>query len=789
MRRLVFLITLSIILNACNKDYDSNKSPFQLLPQKTNSVIIINEVNDFLNGLENQTIFSSIYIKELKKASTVVKHLSTTNPIFISFYEENNSDYLILTKNDSALFVVDSIPNHISESLVDLNINKIKIYSSTFYHKTIGNVFASSNNLELIKNLNAKNEDEKLSKLIETANNNSVASIVFKPNNALNYSKLLLQTNNDSISLNKQSVIDLSYTNNSLIYNGIITSSDSIHYKIDCFKNTIPQKVSSIDVAPYHTTSLKSITFDDFSVIDKNRSLLINTENDSTPSFLNFTNEIALIDNAVVLSTLDAEIVLESIEEKSLEETYKDIDIYRFENADFFKKRLLPFITFDAANFFIIYKDFIVFSKTTETLKSIITNALNNNTLANSDAFKNIQEKLSDESSLFIFKNAVGLAEILKENTEGYNANAVQFIYEDNYAHVNGIIQKFKKRAASNTVTEAFTTSLDSDLILPPQTIKNHINKAHDIIVQDVDNNLYLISSSGNVLWKKKIHGKILGNVEQIDTYKNGRLQLVFATSNRLYKLDRNGNDVSNFPIKFRDEVTQPLSVFDYDKKKNYRLLITQGKNLLMYDANGKSVSGFKYANNGANITTQPKHFRVGSKDYIAFTAGENIKILNRQGSHRINVNDKIQFSDNALFLYKNKFTTTNLLGQLVQVDTKGKLSLSNLNLPEKHSLETTSKTLVSLTENKLNIKSRTVDLDYGDYTNPKIFYLNDKIYVSTTDLQAKKVYLYDSQAKPIANFPVFGTSSADLQKLDNEKGLELVTQVDSKTIAVYKLH
>jgi hypothetical protein len=300
---------------------------------------------------------------------------------------------------------------------------------------------------------------------------------------------------------------------------------------------------------------------------------------------------------------------------------------------------------------------------------------------------------------------------------------------------------------------------------------------------------LYLISDSGSVLWKKQLQGKILGNIEQIDTYKNGRLQLAFTTSNRLYVLDRNGNDVAAFPLRFRDAITQPLSVFDYDKRKNYRLLVTQGENILMYDAKGKSVSGFDYKTNGSVIKSQPKHFRVGRKDYIVFGAGETLKILDRQGNVRINVKDKIHFSENALYLYQNKFTTTNTLGQLIQVDTKGQLGIKNLSLTDKHKIATTSKTLVSLTENKLKIKSRTVDLDYGDYTAPKIFYLNDKIYVTTTDLQSKKVYLFDSQAKLIPNFPVFGTSISELQKLDKYTGLELITQSDPKTIVIYKLN
>lgn len=787
MKKFGFLIVLLSFLLACQKDYNKTKNAYQFLPNDVSAVIKVNELNDFISSIENHNILSSIYNKELKNATELLEHLNTTKQVFISFTEstENNSDYLILTENDSTLFVLDSISNITSETLGDHKIEKTKIDTTTIYHKIIGNVFAGSNNINIIKTLDAKSENTKLSRLIETTDEKPVASIVFK-SGSKNYSKLLFTKLDDNTNY---SVLDFSYTDNSLQYNGILTSNDSIINNLDSFKHTIPQKTHTIEIAPYTTRSLLSITYDDFKAFNKNLSQLNRKDNDSTQTFLNFTNEIGLIDNALILHTLDANLVLESIEDKSSTETFRDIEIYEFENINFFKSRLKPLVTFENAKYFAVYENFVVFSDTTEVLKTILTDALNNNTLVNSEAFKSISENLSDEASLFIFKNSDGLSKILGQNTSGYNANAVQYIYEDNYAHVNGIIQKFKRRAASNSITEDFITKLDADLITAPQTLKNHVTDAHDIAAQDVNNNLYLVSSSGNVLWKKQLQGKILGKIEQIDMYKNGRLQLAFATSNRIYVLDRNGNDVSPFPLKFNDPITQPLAVFDYDKRKEYRLLVTQGKNLLMYDAKGNSVTGFKYNATESTINTQPKHFRIASKDYIVFAAGENLKILNRQGSIRINVKDKIRFSDNEIYLYQNKFTTTNTLGQLVQVDTKGKLSTENLNLTEKHHIETTSKTLVSMTENKLNIKSRYVDLDYGDYTPPRIFYLNDKIYITTTDLQSKKVYLFDSQAKPIPNFPIFGTSSAELQMLDKERGLELITQSDTKNIVVYKLH
>jgi len=783
MKRLGFLLIFFTLVLACQKDYNKTKRPYNYIPANTSAVIQVNELNDFIKSIENNDVLSDLYNKEIKEASLFLNHFNTTQSIYIAFKDSN---YLIFTENDSTLFTLDTVTNVISKTLANSNIEETQIDATKLYHKNIGNTFAGSNNLDLLKNINAENENTTIRNLIKTTDKKSVASIVFK-SEANNYSQLLFS---DFVNQGNSNftVLDFEYIKNGLSYNGILTPKDSTSNYFNYFKNTIPQKTNTPSIAPDNTNSLVSISFDDYSVFSTN-----NLKTDSTTTqqdrFLNYTNEIALIDNVLALYSLDPNLILESIEDKTLSETFRDIDIYEFDDSDIFKSNLKPFISFENADFFSVFKNFIVFSSSPENLKSVLTDALNDKTLANSDAFKNIKDQLSDEASLFIFKNSEKLADILEKPMNGYNANAVQFIHENHYTHINGIIQKFKKRAASNSVSEAFTTSLNSTLLTAPQVVKNHVTKSHDIVVQDVNNMLYLISSTGNILWKKQLLGQVLGNIEQIDMYKNGRLQLAFATSKRLYVLDRNGNDVAPFPLKFNDPITQPLSVFDYDKRKDYRLLVTQGKDLLMYDAKGQSVNGFRYKNNSANIITQPKHYRIGSKDYIVFGAGESLKILNRQGAVRVSVNDKIHFTDNEIYLYQNKFTTTNKLGQLTQVDTKGKITTKNLDLTDKHHITTTSKTLVSLRDNRLIIKSRTLDLDYGEYTEPRIFYLNDKIYVTTTDLQSKKVYLFDSQAKSIPNFPVFGTAPAVLEKLDNERGLELITQSDDNTIVVYKLH
>jgi hypothetical protein len=60
---------------------------------------------------------------------------------------------------------------------------------------------------------------------------------------------------------------------------------------------------------------------------------------------------------------------------------------------------------------------------------------------------------------------------------------------------------------------------------------------------------------------------------------------------------------------------------------------------------------------------------------------------------------------------------------------------------------------------------------------------------VTTTDLQAKKIYLFDSLGKPIANFPIYGNSSITMDNIDKDNNLEVVTKGDNNSIIVYKIN
>ena len=322
-----------------------------------------------------------------------------------------------------------------------------------------------------------------------------------------------------------------------------------------------------------------------------------------------------------------------------------------------------------------------------------------------------------------------------------------------------------------------------------PHFIKNYATKKLDIVVQDKKNNLYLISNKGSVVWKRKIGQPILGKISQIDLYKNGRLQLIFNTKNKVFVLDRNGKEVKPFPKSFNDDITQPISIFDYDKNKNYRILVTQGKELLLYDKNGKKVNGFKYSRSNSKITSSPKHFRILNKDFIVFKTGKKLKILNRRGRERIKLKDEVVLSNENIFKLDNKLITITNDQKLVEIDISGTVSLSNLLNSKNLKLNTDNyNNIIILDENKMRLNSSYVDLPFSNYNTPKLTKINNNLFVSLFDSQNNKSYLFNKNLQPNSSFPIYSLIPTEFGDMNNDKKIHVIASKITKTISIYTI-
>ncbi len=806
MKPFIYLFFAFLLLFSCSKRKNTSLIS-DFIPENAQSILLINNIESFKSNLKNNDFINLISkakdYKALKKQLNHLNKVKTTSPIIICFSKSENKklDYTLITKNDSPFFQSDSLSNHTSEILKGKNYTFLKttIDDAIIYGSSKnGTQICSSNKNTLETILNKNNAINPFEKQLNATDKSAPFSIIINKNSPIK--SLFYETSLNNLNLTNYFSLDASLSQNELILSGITKSKDSSSL-INVFKNTTPQENKTAKITPGNSDGFLSFTFDNYEVFFSNLNRYnLNTNVPNTSLFDNI-NEVGVIyennSRVIALHSIDPSSTKEALlNNQDIIQDYRQTKIYNFSDSNLFKDTFSPFIDHNDFNKYCIIDSFFVFANSTEILQNLISNYQNETTFIHRDYYLNLIEDLSDQASILQVLRPNALQNVLYNNikdiveieVDSYKASAIQFVYDSNFAHFNTILRKNKKRALENSITEVANIKLDHEILNEPQLITNHRTRQKEIVVQDIKNVVHLISNTGQVLWKKQLNGPILGRIEQIDIYKNGRLQMVFATPNAVHVIARNGEEVSPFPLKFNDEITQPLSVFDYDKKRDYRLFVTQGKNVLLYNSKGETVKGFNFSTAKTTITHQPQHLRIASKDYIIIKTENNLNILTRRGKPRVTPKTKLKYDDQAVFNYNGTFVTVTKEGKLATIDRNGNVNVSSL-LGENTNLLTTTKTLVAQNENKLKIKNNIVDLDFATYTKPKLFYIRNKIYVSITNLQSQKVLLFDSLGKSLPNFPVYGNSTIELDNIDRDKNLEFITKGESNTILVYEIN
>ncbi|MCL1821207.1 MAG: hypothetical protein FWG22_00120 [Prolixibacteraceae bacterium] len=196
-------------------------------------------------------------------------------------------------------------------------------------------------------------------------------------------------------------------------------------------------------------------------------------------------------------------------------------------------------------------------------------------------------------------------------------------------------------------------SSIGSKLAIAPKIVRNPADKQRsNIVVQDQKNVLYLLSTDGDILWKRNLASLIMSEIYPVNSPKNGDLQFLFNTKSTIFLLDKDGNDVSPFPVPIPSEASNGIAVFDYDNKRNYRIFLADKENhIKVYDITGKQVSGWKFDKTESEVTTPVQYFKVAGNDYLVFKDKNKIYILNRQGESRVEPKATFENSANPLIL------------------------------------------------------------------------------------------------------------------------------------------
>lgn len=322
--------------------------------------------------------------------------------------------------------------------------------------------------------------------------------------------------------------------------------------------------------------------------------------------------------------------------------------------------------------------NFMVFANSIDDLRMIAKEITLNNTMKANLAHKDFRNNFATSSAMFAYFSFAQGPEMLKRifsrqyaadienqkyNIGGMGAIGIQMKEVDEMMYCNISLVESDQPAMMTQKQTSWETNIGTDLATKPFVVTNHDTGEKEIIVQDKNNVLYLINSSGREIWHIQIDDRIIGNISQVDSYKNDKLQYLFSTKNKIYIVDRLGNFMPKFPLQLRSEATTPVSVFDYENKRNYRIMVAcEDKHVYVYDVSGNLIKGWNFGEAENTINSEILHYVISTEDFIVFHDSYKAYFVARNGSPKMQFQTNFRFSDNNIYCDLSssaKFVTT----------------------------------------------------------------------------------------------------------------------------------
>ena len=475
-------------------------------------------------------------------------------------------------------------------------------------------------------------------------------------------------------------------------------------------------------------------------------------------------------------------------------------------------------------NYYTAIGNYMVFANSIEALRHFINSYEGGKTLQGDQNYASFAENnLSSDASLYVYSNiarspflySAFASEEHAQDIEKFldiyrrfQALAVQFSANGKLFYSNIFIKHnpiYKQE--TNTLWEL---PLDTTVSGKPWLVVNHNTQAKEIFVQDDANKIYLVSNTGKVLWSRELTEKIMGEVQQVDAKKNGKLQLLFNTRSAIYIIDRNGKDLPGFPIKMKSPATNGIALFDYENNRDYRFLIAcEDKRVLNLKLDGKLVDGWKFEKTMYPVTLPVQHHNIGGKDHLFIVDSKGkVYVLDRHGNERLKVSDHFNkrvkgfFIEQGADLARTSIISCDTIGNVLKLELSGHLETQKMRsfnsapaFAYKDVDNDKSRDYIFLDDKELSVYRQDKTLLYNyefeeEVDHAKLLFFlfpDDKGRIGVASPKANEIYLFSPGGQLHPGFPVTGSTLFTIGQLNDDDALYLVT-ASGKTVYVYTL-
>lgn len=460
--------------------------------------------------------------------------------------------------------------------------------------------------------------------------------------------------------------LDLKMKDNSFIINGYTSTGDSTF--LADFNREPTSQVDITHVLPYNTALFFYHAVDDFRSYCQKRGEIFSGEMENFQNWIGNEWCFGLLepldeqyenDAFLVVKALDPQIAAASLAErarlsgddlKGMEE-FKTYPIGQLslndELNDLFDHQFLKV----RSPYYAVLDEYVVFANDLSVIKTVLDNYEERLTLSSDPDYMVFERNLTTSSNFYVYFNTARSVELLNRLLSNalvadirkgskdfvkFSPVALQFSQYQDIFFTNGFVQ-FSSQTEQHS-NRLWQVKLDATPTGMPAFVINHYTGEKEILMQDSLNNLYLITKGGKILWKRKLDSPVMSEIYLIDFYENTKLQYAFNTKEKIYLIDRKGENVASYPIKLPANATNGMLLADYDKKKDYRMFVAcENGNMYGYYKSGKPLPGWSPQANVGKVRFPMRYLLSGNKDYLICSndAGD-IFFFNRKGDKRV---------------------------------------------------------------------------------------------------------------------------------------------------------
>ncbi|GCD77913.1 hypothetical protein JCM31826_13950 [Thermaurantimonas aggregans] len=457
--------------------------------------------------------------------------------------------------------------------------------------------------------------------------------------------------------------------------------------------------------------------------------------------------------------------------------SYRGQDIFQWPSFKIFDLLFSNVSQFSSNVFYTIFGEYLLFSDSESALISSINSWEESLFLTRTKEFEKIHSRAGQIGHFIAYsrrgflqknlqKNIGKKYEIVKEILERsavFNQAIVQISPINQNAYISALLTS---ESTDDQPIRQLWTLKNADPINGPYKAINHLDGSYEIVYQDSKNVLHVLSATGSRLWQKQLDAPVV-QVSQWDMFKNGRLQHVVVTQRSVYVIDRNGNDVPPWPKKFGGTITS-AALMDYDRNRNYRLLIGEGTTLHNLDVKGNAVKGWQLQRLPAPLAYTPEHYQSRGLDYLVFQCIDgSIYITDRTGTSRLKGLYPFKTTSKVRLVFPGEsklwyLTYIKPNGKLVSAFQNGKVdSVGLLNAVEYGMVEYDGIYLGYAGGNRVMVKDGDVIFDkkmpFMLSSAPKKMVVEKEPFYLLTSERDEKIAIIRKDGNLLSGFPVYG--------------------------------